>query len=45
MNELKQQAEALKKAIKRNEKEIDNPALTMGMLNELDFFLENLEED
>lgn len=44
MNELKEQAEALRKAIRRNEKEIDNPALTLGILNELDFFIENVED-
>lgn len=45
MEELKQQAIELRKSIKRNQKEIDNPALTMGILNELDFFIENLDED
>lgn len=45
MEELKQQAIKLRKSIKRSEKEIDNPALTMGILNELDFFIENLDED
>lgn len=43
MEELKQQAIELRKSIKQSEKEIDNPALTMGILNELDFFIENLE--
>jgi len=45
MEELKQQAIELRKSIKQSEKEIDNPALTMGILNELDFFIENLDED
>lgn len=44
MEELKQQAMELRKSIKQNEKKIDNPALTIGILNELDFFIENLEE-
>ncbi len=44
MNELKEQAEALRKAIRHNEKEIDNPALTLGILNELDFFIDNVED-
>ncbi|WP_158234690.1 hypothetical protein [Lentibacillus sediminis] len=44
MNELKEQAIELRKAIKRKQREIDNPALTMGVLNELDFFIENLIE-
>lgn len=45
MEELKQQAIELRKSIKRKEKEIDNPALTLGMISELDFFIENLEEN
>ena len=45
MEELKQQAIELRKSIKQNEKEIDNPALTLGVLNELDFFIENLDDD
>ncbi|MCU9602769.1 hypothetical protein [Pallidibacillus thermolactis] len=45
MEELKQQAIELRKPIKQSEKEIDNPALTMGILSELDFFIENLEEN
>ncbi|UJL47089.1 hypothetical protein KFZ58_03910 [Virgibacillus sp. NKC19-16] len=45
MEELKQQAMALRKSIKQSKKEIGNPALTMGILNELEFFIENLEED
>lgn len=44
MNELKQQAIELRNSIKRKEKEIDNPALTLNILNELDFFIENLED-
>lgn len=43
MKDLIKQAEALRKAIKAHEKEIDNPALVMGILNELDFFIENVE--
>lgn len=45
MEELMQQAIELRKSIKQNEKAIDNPALTMGILNELDFFIENLEDE
>lgn len=45
MEELKQQAIELRESIKQSEKEIDNPALTMGIMNELDFFIENLDED
>lgn len=45
MEELKEQAIELRKSIKHSEKEIDNPALTLGILNELDFFIENLDED
>lgn len=43
MEELKQQAIELRKSIKWHEKEMDNPALTMGILNELAFFIENLK--
>lgn len=45
MEELKQQAIELRKAIKRSERKIDNPALIMGILSELDFFIENLNGD
>ena len=45
MMELKDQAKALRDNIKRNQKTIDNPALTTGILNELDFFIENVEEN
>ena len=41
---LKEQASELRKAIKQKEKIIDNPALTLNILNELDFFIENLED-
>lgn len=41
---LKEQAAELRKAIKQKEKIIDNPALTLNILNELDFFIENLED-
>lgn len=44
MNELKQQAINLRNAIKRNSKAIDNPALILSILSELDFFIENLEQ-
>jgi len=44
VNELIKQAESLKQAIKAQEKEIDNAALVMGIVNELDFFIENVEE-
>lgn len=45
MKDLLKQAEELRQAIKRKEKEIDNPALVMGILSELDFFIENLYGD
>jgi len=44
MNELIKQAEELRDAIKRKGKEIDNPALVMGIINELEFFIENVED-
>ena len=45
MKDLIKQAEDLKQAIKRQQKEIDNPALVLGIISELDFFIENLEEN
>lgn len=41
--ELKKQAIALRDSIKHNENYIDNPALVMGILGELDFFIENVK--
>ena len=38
-------AERLRVAIKWREKEIDNPVLTTSILNELEFFIENIKED
>jgi len=43
MEELKQEAINLRKSIKQNERKLDNPALTLGILSELDFFIENME--
>jgi hypothetical protein len=45
MDDLVKQAETLRKSIKRKESEIDNPALVMGIMNELDFFIENVKEE
>ncbi|GGJ67713.1 hypothetical protein [Virgibacillus salexigens] len=45
MEELKQQAIELRKSIKWHEKELDNPALTIGILNELAYFIENIGEN
>jgi len=44
MDELIKQAKNLRQAIKYEEKKIDNPALTLGILSELDLFIENVEE-
>lgn len=44
MKELKDQAIALRDKIKRNQKDIDNPALVIGIISELDFFIENVED-
>lgn len=44
LNNLKQQAIELMNSIKRNQKEIDNPALVLGIISELSFFIDNLEE-
>ena len=45
MNELIEQAAALKQAIKAQQTDIDNPALIIGILNELQFFIENVGAD
>ena len=45
MDDLIKQAETLRKSIKRKERQIDNPVLVMGILNELDFFIENVKEE
>lgn len=44
MDNLIKQAEQLKKSIKAKEREIDNPVLVRSVLNELDFFVANVEE-
>jgi len=44
MKGLIEQAEVLRKSIKLKEKEIDNPALTVSLINAIDFFVENVEE-
>ena len=44
VNEIKQQAIELLNGIQRNQKEIDNIALITGIINELIFFIENIEE-
>ena len=44
MNELAKQATALKQAIKAQQTHIDNPALVSSILNELQFFIENVGE-
>lgn len=45
MNDLIRQAENLKNAIKGKQKEINNPALVLGIISELDFFIDNVEEN
>jgi len=45
MDELVKQATALKQAIKAQQTDIDNPALVIGILNELQFFIENVGAD
>lgn len=35
----------IKNSIKHHQKEIDNPALVIGIVSELSFFIDNLEED
>lgn len=45
MEQLIKKAKSLKEAIKRKEKEIDNPVLYLSILSELDNFIENVKED
>ena len=42
---LIEQAEMLRNSIKQHENDIDNPVLTTSILNELEFFIENVKED
>jgi|GEM_PF-6604778 len=44
MDELIKQAERLKEAIRRKQKEINNPALFTSIISELDFFIDNVED-
>lgn len=45
LEKLINQAKQLYADIKAKEKEIDNPALTIGILTELSFFVENIGVD
>lgn len=44
MSSLKEKAIDLRNSIKRQQNEIDNPALVLSILSELDFFIENVED-
>lgn len=44
INEIKNLAETLRNKVRLHSKEIDNPALTTSFLNEIDFFIENVED-
>ena len=44
MDELVEQATALKQAIKAQQTDIDNPALVIGVISALQFFIENVGE-
>ena len=44
MDELVEQATALRKEIKAQQVSIDNPALVIGVISALDFFVENVIE-
>lgn len=44
MKNLIIQVEQLRRAIKRKEREIDNPTLTLSILSELEFFAENIKD-
>jgi len=45
LKELKKQAEDLYDDISSSKKEIDNPALVMGILSELRIFIDNVEDE
>ena len=45
MTDLIEQAAALRKEIKAQQTHIDNPALVSSILNELQFFIENVGAD
>lgn len=45
MEDLIKQAKELRQAIKRRQDEIDNPVLVMGILSELDFFIDNVDKE
>ncbi len=45
MDELIKLAEELSRKIRDNGKQIDNPAMVMSVLNELEFFIENISSD
>ena len=42
LEKLVAQAKELQRGIKAEQKAIDNPALVMGILSELEFFIENV---
>lgn len=44
MKELAESAKRLRKEIKRKEHEIDNPALVLSILCQLDSFVENIKK-
>lgn len=44
MQDLIKDAEQLSRKIRAWQKEIDNPSLVISILNELDFFIENVGE-
>lgn len=45
MDDLIKKAEELKNEIKRNSRNIDNPALEMSTISALDLFIENVKEE
>jgi len=45
LEKLKKQAEELYSDISSSKKEIDNPALVMGILSELRMFIDNVEDE
>lgn len=45
MDELVEKSIELLELVKKKESEIDNPVLTLGMITELKYFIENVRDD
>lgn len=45
MKEIIKKSEELIRLVKQKENEIDNPVLTLGLVTELKYFIENIKDD